>query len=201
MIERKKKLRIIQLSLLVIGFLIIFFTYLDKKGIPEKKIITELTEKKVIEQLESQAEQSDVFYNIEYSGLDLAGNRYVLKSDEAFNNKINPEVINMKAVNAVFYFKDGTSLTVKSFEGVYNSKTLDITFIGSVQADYEGSKLSAERASYENSKSFLTISENVKIKDIKGTIVADKFLFDIKKQTLNIDSFNNNKINAKIKVE
>ena len=65
MIERKKKLRIIQLSLLVIGFLIIFFTYLDKKGIPEKKIITELTEKKVIEQLESQAEQSDVFYNIE----------------------------------------------------------------------------------------------------------------------------------------
>ena len=33
------------------------------------------------------------FYNIEYSGLDLSGNRYILKSKEARNNKENQEIV------------------------------------------------------------------------------------------------------------
>ena len=36
MIERKKKLRIIQISLFILGILIIFFTYLKKKKIEKK---------------------------------------------------------------------------------------------------------------------------------------------------------------------
>ena len=36
---------------------------------------------------------------------------------------------------------------------------------------------------------------------LKGTMVADKLLFDIKKQTLNIASFNDNKINANINLK
>ncbi len=201
MIDRRKKLRIIQFSLLVFGILIIFFTYLGKNEISEKKIITGKTEKKIIKQLENQDDKSDVFYNIEYSGLDLNGNRYILKSDEASNNKASQEIINMKKVTAIFYFKDDTILKVNSDKGIYNTKTLDMIFNGNVNANYEGSELSAGKASYENSKSFLTISENVKINDFRGSIFADKFLFDIKNQTLNIDSFNNNKINANVRVK
>ena len=74
-------------------------------------------------------------------------------------------------------------------------------FEKNVKAFYEGSKLFAEKANYSNSESFLTISENVIINDQKGTLTADKLLFDIKKQNLNIISFNNNKINAKIDLE
>jgi hypothetical protein len=37
------------------------------------------------------------------------------------------------------------------------------------------------------------------VTDKKGVLVADKLLFDIQKQSLNIESFNNNKINANIK--
>ena len=99
-----------------------------------------------------------------------------------------------------FYFKDGTVLNVLSDSGIYNNKTLDMTFDGNVKADYEGSKLFAEKAEYSNSKSYLTISNKVKIKDSRGTMVADKLLFDIKKQTLNIASFKDDKINANIKI-
>ena len=56
-------------------------------------------------------------------------------------------------------------------------------FQENVKAKYEGSELFAQKAEYSNSKSFLTISEMVKIIDIRGTMVADKLLFDIKKQT------------------
>ena len=40
--------------------------------------------------------------------------------------------------------------------------------------------------------------DKVRVIDTRGTVVADKLLFDIKKQTLNIASFNDNKINANI---
>ena len=201
MIERKKKLRIIQVSLLLLGVLILFFTYKKNNSIKEKKIIEKKTLEVVKEQLAKQSQNQDVFYNIEYSGLDLAGNRYILKSEEAYAEKNNQEVINMKFVKAIFYFKDNTVLNVSSDNGIYNNKTLDMDFKGNVNAEYEGSKLFSHSAKFSNSESYLIIEDDVEIEDVRGTVVADKLYFDIKKQTLNITSFNESKINANINLK
>ena len=83
----------------------------------------------------------------------------------------------------------------------YNNNTLDMTFNNNVKAKYEKSELMADQAEYSNSKSFLSITGKVKVKDIKGTMFADKLLFDIKKKTLNIASFNDNKINANVNLK
>ena len=201
MIDRKKKLRFIQICLLLIGTLIILFTYTNRNKSFDDKILTEETQEKIKKQFSQQNQDGDIFFNIEYSGFDLEGNRYILKSKEASNSKSNQEIVNMKGVQAVFYFKDDTVLNVSSKRGTYNNKTLDMNFYESVNANYGKSQLFAEKAEYSNSKSFLIISENVKVKDIRGTMVADRLLFDIKKQTLNIDSFNDSKINANIKLK
>ena len=47
MMERKKRLRLIQLSLLILGFLIIFFTYLNKNEFSEEKIVTSEKQEKI----------------------------------------------------------------------------------------------------------------------------------------------------------
>ena len=201
MIDRKKRLRFIQICLLLIGTLIILFTYTNRNKSFDDKILTEETQEKIKKQFSQQNQDGDIFFNIEYSGFDLEGNRYILKSKEASNSKSNQEIVNMKGVQAVFYFKDDTVLNVSSKRGTYNNKTLDMNFYESVNANYGKSQLFAEKAEYSNSKSFLIISENVKVKDIRGTMVADRLLFDIKKQTLNIDSFNDSKINANIKLK
>tara|TARA_B100000963_G_scaffold310216_1_gene286598 strand:- start:6877 stop:7482 length:606 start_codon:yes stop_codon:yes gene_type:complete len=201
MITRKKRLIIIQFFLLTFGLLIIFFTYLNKKNFTNEKIISNEAQKKIEKQLSQQSTEGDVFYNIEYSGLDLSGNRYILKSKEALTNPDSKEIINMKSVEAIFYFKDDTVLTLFSDKGIYNNNTLDMTFVGNVKASYQNSQLFAERAEYSNQKSFLTITENVVIDDIKGKMFADKLLFDIKKQQLNISSVKNNKINANISLK
>ena len=133
--------------------------------------------------------------------MDLAGNRYILKSKEARSDEKNQEIVIMKFVEAVFYFKDNTTLEVFSDKGLYNNKTLDMNFEGNVTAFYQDSELFAEKAEYSNTNAFLTVMENVKIKDIRGTMVADKLLFDIKNQTLNIASFNDDKINANINLK
>ena len=201
MTDRKKKLRIIQLILLTLGSLIIFFTYYGEKKNYSGKILTPETQNKIRKQLNEKSAEGDTFFNISYSGLDLSGNRYVLKSKEAKTFSENKEIVNMKFVEAIFYFKDETVLNIRSNEGIYNNRTLDMTFEGDVKAMYEKSELFANKAEYSNSRSFLIVSDNVKVKDAKGTVVADKLLFDINKQTLKIASFDEDKINANINLK
>ena len=196
--ERKKKLRLFQTILLIVGIIIIFIIYTDKGLFLNKKINQKTTP--LIEN-ETTGQKENIFYNIEYSGLDLAGNRYIIKSKEATTNASNQEIVNMKFVESFFYFKDDTVLKVKSDYGTYNNKTLDMFFNSNVKANYQNSVLFAENAEYSNSENFLSISGKVKIEDFKGTMFADKLLFDIKKHKLNITSFNDGKINANLNLK
>ena len=109
--DRKKKLRFIQITLLTLGIFTIFFTYIINEDDRAENLISSETKKKIEKQISNQkANDEDVFYNIEYSGFDLSGNRYILKSKEAISNPANNEIINMSYVNATFYFKDDTIL-------------------------------------------------------------------------------------------
>ena len=195
MIDRKKKLRLIQFFLLFFGLLIIYLTYYNKEISPEQEKIST----KIPETNEGNvSEEKDLFFNIEYSGFDLQGNRYSLKSKEAYFDELDQAIVYMKVVDAVFYFKDGTILYVKADNGIYNNKTLDMKFEQNVKANYMNSELFANKAEYSNTKSFLSIHENVRINDIKGNLIADKLLFDITSQKLDITSFSNGKINANV---
>lgn len=197
--ERKKKLRIIQICLLSIGIITLIFTYSDKTNF-NKKLVTQELKKEIDNKIIDKNEDTEgnVFYNIEYSGLDLAGNRYILKSKSAINNPLIEDVIDMTGVTATFYFKDGTILRIESEFGEYNNNTLDINFKSNIKAEYEESILKAQYAEYSNSKGFLKITDDVIVNDIQGNLTADKLLFDIKSQTLKIETFNENKISVNV---
>tara|TARA_B100000579_G_C22600749_1_gene742564 strand:- start:31 stop:651 length:621 start_codon:yes stop_codon:yes gene_type:complete len=202
MISRRKKLIFIQLTLLIFGILIIYLTYANKDSNLDNQIISKTTEEKLKKQTsENELKTGDIFFNIEYTGLDLAGNRYLLRSKEAYLDELKPEIVYMKLVHAIFYFKDDTILNVWSNKGVYNNKTLDMKFTKNVKAKYLDSELFAEKADYSNSKNYLSIYENVRINDIQGNLIADKLLFDITKQKLDITSFNDGKINANVRLD
>lgn len=196
MTNRKKRLRVIQLGLLFFGILIIYFTYSELNLSKNKSSIKP---KEELKSFSENDEATDIFYNIEYSGIDMAGNRYILKSLEAYNNKNKQELVSMKSVEAVFYFKDDTMLYVWSDKGLYNNKTLDMVFEDNVKSIYNESELFANKAEYSNSSGFLRISDKVKVKDTRGTMFADELIFDIKNQKLKIASENNNRVKAKIK--
>ncbi len=201
---RKRKLKFIQITLIILGFIIIFLTYSQNyQNDQRKEILSKDAKNKISKELESKKNNSEgnKFFNIEYSGFDLSGNRYILKSKEATTNPSDEELIFMEGVEATFYFKDDTVLQVLSKSGIYNNKTLDMKFKENVKAVYENSKLLANEAEYSNSLGFLTISDNVRVDDARGNLIADKLFFDIKKQTLNIDSFNDGKINANINIK
>ena len=199
MINRKKKLLLTQIFLFLSGMIVLFFTYYDKDS---NKNLTTIGNNQLEDKgKKSEAANKDVFYNIEYTGIDLSGNRYIIKSKEALNSQSNLDVVDMKNVEAIFYFKDNSLLKIFSRKAIYNNKTLDVKFEENVRATHKDSKLFAENAEFSNSKEYLIISDKVKIIDTRGTIKADKLQFDLKNQTLDITSFDQNKISANIGIE
>ena len=88
MINRKEKIYIIQILFLIIGLVILFYTYSNKNSsnVNQTNLITEQDSKK-IQNADKDEEGNDVFYNIKYSGLDLAGNRYMLGAKKATTDK------------------------------------------------------------------------------------------------------------------
>lgn len=199
MINRGKKLRLIQFTLLIVGIIIVFFTYLDNNQSTKKNLLK--IQKKKIEsnQKEDSLNNANIFYNIEYAGFDLSGNRYVIRSQKAETNQANQNKIYMTGVKAIFYFKNNKNLIIDSNSGIYNNKTLDMIFKENIKASFDKSVLYANSAEYSNLKGLVTISDKVKIIDYRGNLNADKLLFDLKTQTLNIASNNKKNINAKIK--
>ena len=198
--ERKKKIRLVQIIFLFLGLFTIFFTYLKRETNQKETLISVETKKKIEKQLSDQKtiDDNDTFYNVEYSGFDLNGNRYIIKCKEAVVNKNSIELIKMQFVNAKFYFKDDTTLFINSESGIYNNKTLDIQFSKNVRGSYLNSKLFSQNANYSNSNGYVSISNNVIIEDPKGSVFAKKLLFDIKTKTLKISSSQNERVKANI---
>ena len=198
MLSRKKKILIFQFFLLITGIFLIFLTYINNQKSSDNEIISKKAKSEIEFKLNKNKDNENTFYNIEYSGLDLSGNRYILKAREAANDRSNEKLVNLKFVDATFYFKDDTILYVTSDFGLYNNKTLDMIFNKNVIGKYDTSELFAEKAEYSNSEGFLIVSENVKNIDIKGTKIAEKLVFDINNNSLDISSSKRKKINANL---
>ena len=86
--------------------MIIYFTYYNKEIGPSiiknAEQIDGLIKKSENDNVEETIKNK--FTDIEYSGLDLNGNRYILKSKRAEFEVEKPELILMNIVKATFYF-------------------------------------------------------------------------------------------------
>lgn len=187
MISRKKKLFIIQLTIFFVASTLLYKTYQDKKEEP-------------VVQLEAQTDPNvNSFNDIEYSGFDLNGNRYVLQAEKADFKTETPELINMKIVFAKFYLKDNTILSVTSDLGLYNNKTLDIEFKDNVKADYSTHTLLSDLLSYSNLNAKLIAAGNVRGKSLdKGEFFSDNLEYNLTDKTLNFSMSGTKQVNVKI---
>ena len=181
------------------GIFIIIFTYALKRQDINKNIISQETQKEIKNSLSKNSDASDVFYDISYTGIDLSGNRYILKSKEARNNQSQMEIVIMKGVNAIFYFKDGTILKVRGNYGIYNNKNNDMSFRENVSAEYQQNYLFSDNLDFFNTKNSLTIYGNVRTESIKGSMTADNLKFDLLEQTLDVSMLNDKQIDMKLK--
>ena len=187
---RKKNLLLVQITIFLVASTLLYNTYRDKNQTVESFVKIEV----------ETSPDTNSFTDIEYSGFDLTGNRYVLKAKQADFKTETPEVINMNEVFAKFYLKDGTVLTVVSDAGVYNNVTFDMEFSNNVQSNYLTHILQSDLLSYSSSNTKLIATGNVRGESIeKGEFSADNVEYDLDDKSLNFSMFGNKQVNVKLK--
>tara|TARA_B100000427_G_C15253905_1_gene483426 strand:- start:5 stop:616 length:612 start_codon:yes stop_codon:yes gene_type:complete len=198
--NRKKNILLAQILIFITASLIIYYTYGNKVKMND----SEISDFKVKEKKEDSNNQetksgsSNTFENVKYKGVDLRGNRYEIKSEIADFDIKTPELINMRVMSAIFYFKDGTILKIRGDYGTYNNKTNDMKFRDNIKAEYINDYLFADNLDFLNSKNSLTIYGNVRAESIEGNIIADKLDFDLLEQTLNLSMFDEKQVNVQL---
>ncbi len=199
MTNRKKNILLVQVLIFITAILLIYYTYGNKgQKLDNKKDVSEITKKESSTETDGQS-SSNTFLDVEYKGVDLRGNRYEVRSKEAQFDINNPEIIKMKVMSAIFYFKDGTILKVRGNYGIYNNKNNDMSFRENVSAEYQQNYLFSDNLDFFNTKNSLTIYGNVRTESIKGSMTADNLKFDLLEQTLDVSMLNDKQIDMKLK--
>lgn len=188
------KRKFFQLNLLILGLLIVFFTYFsnyekDKEQLKTKK------EKDAKEEIFE--DDINRFENVEYSGVDNRGNNFVINSKYAQFEKERPEIISMEEVECFFYFKDNTILRIIADKGVFNNVSNDMKFSDNVKMDYLESVLFSERAIFNNYENQLLVAGNVRGESPETDLKADELDFDLSTKNLKISMYNEERVNIK----
>ena len=194
---KPNKTKFIQISLLLLAFLLIFFTYFF--NLKKKQPSTNLDQIKTVEtDKQKKGEMVNTFLDVQYGGFDKNGNRFVIGSKYANFEIDKPNVIKMEQILCTFYFKDGTNLTIVSNYGIYNNVTDDMEFTEDVKMNYLENVLFSEKANFFNVKNELLIEGNVKTKSPEGELQADKLNFNLDSKKLKISMYNDKKVNIKV---
>ena len=186
----------VQLTLILIGFLIIFFTYFS--NIQKKQTLKEV-KKEEIPQEESIEEDINKFEDVEYEGIDNGGNRFVIGSKYAQFEKERQEVIHMEKIKCTFYFKDKTVLTIIADTGIFNNVTNDMNFSDNVRMDYLQNVLFSDRALFNNYENQLLVAGNIRGEGPQANLKADELDFDLNTKNLKISMYNDERVNIKTK--
>ena len=190
------KTKFIQISLLLLACLLIFFTYF--LNLKKKQTSANLDQIKTVEPDGKKEKMANTFIDVQYSGLDRNGNRFIITSKYADFETDRSNIIRMEEVLCIFYFKDQTSMTVRSSHGIYNNVTDDMEFKDQVKMTYFESVLFADKASFMNMKNVLLVEGNVKTSSPEGKLQADRLDFDLNSKQLKISMDSNEKVNIKV---
>jgi len=188
--------KLIQISLLALAFLLIFFTYF--LNLKKKQPSTSVDQIETIKPDGQKEKVVNTFLDVEYNGFDKNGNRFVIGSKYANFEIDKPNIIRMEQILCIFYFKDDANLTIVSNYGIYNNVTDDMEFTENVKMNYLENVLFSEKANFFNVKNELLIEGNVKTKSPEGELQADKLDFNLDSKKLKISMYNDKKVNIKV---
>ena len=176
---RKKRLFLIQATLLMVAILLLYIFYY-RDNVTEQAVEKVLIENEKLEKFG----ESNFFEDVEYKGIDANGNRYLLKSNIASFSDESPELVKMIGMNATFYFKDGKVLKVSGKSGTYNNKTNDMQFRDEVKVVQASNRIFADNLDYFNLKRLIKVYGNVKGKSLDGNFTPDILNLNIDDQSV-----------------
>jgi hypothetical protein len=187
------KNKVIQIFLLILILIIIFFTY--QKYFKVEKTV----DKKNILKTETKKQNSNnLIKNLKYNVKFEDNTQYTIISKLSEITYINnQETVFMQQVNATFIDKNNDFLKISSENAIFNNSTYNTSFEKKVKIEYQNNIIQSEKLLLNFEENIVTISDNIIYEGIKGLVKADNIKIDLISK--NIEIFMNNSKN-KVKI-
>lgn len=185
--NKKTLIQIVLLSLLVI-ITVSFYNSFFSIGIK--------TDKEEIKNIVESKDQN-LIKDLSYFSKDMLGNEYIIKAKTGTADIENPNLINLRNVNAKIKFDKENEIIVTSQEAIYNNITYDTKFSGEVLITFENQLVTCDFMEAKLSENIAIISGNIYYKNYSSEIFADKIEFNLLDRSSKISMFNENE---KIKI-
>ena len=192
-----KKNKIIQFSLVMVGIILLFFTYYSS----DKDKIVDIDKNIVIGDVVTLTEEtSNIIENVKYVGTNNKGIFFELNAAVAVIKHDEPNISLLQGVFVVIKLSDLRTIHIRSDKAVFNKISNDCEFFGNVEITEQDNIITSDNLDLYMSKNLITAYNNVKYNSIKGFLIADKVDMDILKNEANIFMFEkNDKVRVKYK--
>ena len=179
--------KVTQIILLLLSFLLIFYTYyyLPKQNQGSIKVETK-EEVKTVEEIKSK----NTFKNTEYIDTDKEGKKYITRAKESYILQNEPDLIYLTDVYSFTTLKkDNTLIEIRSKKALVNRKIKETTYENQVVITNKSYKITANIAKHLSQKNLIIIDGNVIMKDL-----TDGLSHVVYCDTLEIDTTTNNAV-------
>jgi len=192
-----KKNKIIQFSLVIVGIILLFFTYYTS----DKGKIVDIDRNIAIGNVAMLTDEtSNIIENVKYVGTNNKGIFFELNAAVAVIKHDDPNISQLQDVFVVIKLSDLRTIHIRSDKAVFNKISNDCEFFGNVEITEQDNIITSDNLDLYMSKNLITAYNNVKYNSIKGFLIADKVDMDIVKNEANIFMFEkNDKVQVKYK--
>ena len=192
----KKNTKVVQLTLISIGLLLILSTYFFYPKIKEN-MSKEKTIQREMVKTDDEIE-GNIFENLEYEGIYDSDKQFNIKSEKAHILTNDPDIVYMTKMKITMYMNDGRIVIVTSDKGKYNKVTYDSFFIGNVKATDGEIVILSENLNLLATENFASIFNNVVLTTDENSLRADKIDYDFMTKRYHVSMFGNEKVKIKI---
>ena len=179
--------KVTKIILLLLSFLLIFYTYyyLPKQNQGSIKVETK-EEIKTVEEIKSK----NTFKNTEYIDTDKEGKKYTTRAKESYILQNEPDLIYLTDVYSFTTLKkDNTLIEIRSKKALVNKKIKETTYEKQVVITNKSYKITANIAKHLSQKNLIIIDGNVIMKDL-----TDGLSHVVYCDTVEIDTTTNNAV-------
>jgi hypothetical protein len=196
---------LIQLALILMLFLIIFFIFnkyfYTEDKINEVKNTTSLSaEKNDLSNKDLNKQNTDnEILNLTYEKFDTNGNKYLIKAKKGILDSKRPNIVYMSAVDASLIYFNNDKLTISSKEAIFNKENFKTTFSKNVKLIYQDQILESNNLEFLIDKNIAIFKDNVKYYNKNIEAFADIVIINLLTKEIDIKSKNQKKIKIKKK--
>lgn len=192
-----KKNKIVQFFLVIVGLILIFFTYYSG----DKDKIADIDKNILIKDADTPTEETDnIMEDVSYIGTDNKGTFFDLNAAIAEVRYNEPNISYLQDVFAVIKLNNIRTINIRSDKAVFNKISNDCEFIGHVEINEQDNIITSDNLDLFMSKNLITAYNNVKYKGIQGFLIADRVNIDMLNNEADIFMFEkNDQVQAKYK--